>query len=275
MNLHTRILIKNECYQRGVKINPIGVMVHSTGANNPYLKRYVQPDDGRLGVNPNGNHFNQFRPAGRQVCVHAFIGKLADGTIATYNTLPWDFRGWHSGKGHNGSANDLGYIGFEICEDGLTDRAYFNKVYQEAVELTAYLCRTYGLDPLRDGVVICHAEGHQRGIASNHGDVLHWFPKHGKDMDDFRADVAAEMNEESEGEDMDIDKLIAGMTPEQAYAISQKAELYMKDLAEPMWSRTEGHWQRATQAGIIDGTSPERPMRRDEVVAILGRKGLI
>lgn len=275
MNLHTRILIKNECYQRGVKINPIGVMVHSTGANNPYLKRYVQPDDGRLGVNPNGNHLNQFRPAGRQVCVHAFIGKLADGTIATYKTLPWDFRGWHSGKGPKGSANDLGYIGFEICEDGLTDRAYFNKVYQEAVELTAYLCRTYGLDPLRDGVVICHAEGHQRGIASNHGDVLHWFPKHGKNMDDFRADVAAEIKGESEEEDMDIDKLIAGMTPEQAYAICQKAELHMKDLEEPMWSRTEGHWQRATQAGIIDGTSPERPMRRDEVVAMLGRKGLI
>ena len=35
-------------------------------------------------------------------------------------------------------------------------------------------------------------------IASNHGDVLHWFPKHGKSMDDFRAAVAAEMKKEDD-----------------------------------------------------------------------------
>lgn len=58
------------------------------------------------------------------------------------------------------------------------------------MELTAYLCREYGLDPLEDGVVICHQEGARRGIASNHADVLHWFPMHGMTMDDFRADVA-------------------------------------------------------------------------------------
>ena len=64
----------------------------------------------------------------------------------------------------------------------------------EAVELTAGLCKMFNLDPLKDGVVICHSEGYKRGIASNHGDVLHWFPKYGKDMDTFRADVAKQMN---------------------------------------------------------------------------------
>ena len=63
-------------------------MVHSTGANNPWLKRYVGPDDGLLGKNQYNNHWNQ--PMDREVCVHAFIGKLADGTVATYQTLPWD-----------------------------------------------------------------------------------------------------------------------------------------------------------------------------------------
>jgi hypothetical protein len=66
---------------------------------------------------------------------------------------------------------------------------YFNKVYAEAVELCAYLCKQYTLNPLADGVVICHSEGNKRGIASNHGDVMHWFPRHGKSMDTFRADV--------------------------------------------------------------------------------------
>lgn len=194
MNLRQRLLIQNECYIIGTKIKPCGVMVHSTAANNPWLKRYVGPDDGLLGVNPNGNHWNQFRPGGRQVCAHAFIGKLADGSIAAYQTLPWDMEGWHAG----GSANKMGYIGFEICEDGLTDPVYFAKVYQEAVELTACLCKQYGLDPMKDGVVICHQEGYQRGVASNHADVLHWFPKHNKTMDDFRRDVAEKMKEDED-----------------------------------------------------------------------------
>ena len=30
-------------------------------------------------------------------------------------------------------------------------------------------------------------------IASNHADVMHWFPQHGKSMGIFRADVAKAM----------------------------------------------------------------------------------
>lgn len=156
-------------------------MVHSTGADNPWLKRYVGPDDGLLGKNQYNNHWNQEKPGGRQVCVHAFIGKLADGTIATYQTLPWNHRGWHAG----GTANNT-HIGFEICEDGLSDSTYFNKVYREAVELCVYLCKQYNLT---EKDIICHSEGYKLGIASNHSDVMHWFPKHGKSMDTFRSDV--------------------------------------------------------------------------------------
>lgn len=189
MNLKKLIFTNNDCYKAGKKITPKGIMVHSTGANNPNLRRYVGPDDGLLGVNQNGNHWNK---AGSSKCVHAFIGKLKDGSVATYQVLPWDHRGWHCGSGRKGSGNNT-HISFEICEDGLTDLAYFGKVYREAVELTAYLCKKYGLDPTADGVVICHSEGAERGIASNHGDVMHWFPKHGKSMYTFRRDVKAAM----------------------------------------------------------------------------------
>lgn len=207
-------------------IKPKGVMIHSTGADNPNLKRYVQPVSStldraelleQLGINANSNHWNQTRvyvytDGTRTVgtrnysktlqqtlyepCVHGFIGKLADGSVAAVQTLPWNHRGWHCGVGTSGkSANDT-HIAFEICEDALTDPAYFKQVYQTAVELTAMLCREYGLDPQADGVVICHQEGYRRGIASNHGDVLHWFPRHGKSMDDFRTDVAWELGRE-------------------------------------------------------------------------------
>jgi N-acetylmuramoyl-L-alanine amidase len=186
MNLRKLILTENACYKAGKTIVPKGIMVHSTGANNPYLKRYIGPDDELLGKNPYSNHWNQERPDGRQVCPHAFIGKLADGSIATYQTLPWNHRGWHAG----GSANDT-HIGLEICEDNLTDASYFNAVYKEAIELCVYLCRLYNLTEKN---IIGHYEGYQRGIASNHGDPKHWFSLHGKSMDSFRAAVKAALN---------------------------------------------------------------------------------
>lgn len=175
MKLNKQYLTKNECYVAGNKQEIRGIMVHSTGCNNPNVSTYL-------------NHWNQLRPGGRQVCVHAFVGKLPDGSVGTYQTLPWDMVGWHSGQGTSGNANFMGYIGFEICEDDLTDRSYFEKVYREAVELCVYLCQLHGLT---EKDIICHSEGHAKGIASNHADVMHWLPKFGKSMDTFREDVKA------------------------------------------------------------------------------------
>ena len=87
MNLHKLILTENACYKAGRKITVKGIMVHSTGANNPNLKRYVGPNDGLLGENQYGNHWNTYHPGGREVCVHAFIGKLADGGVHTLDDL--------------------------------------------------------------------------------------------------------------------------------------------------------------------------------------------
>ena len=179
--MHVLLLTKNDCYQKGETIVPKGVMIHSTGANNPWLRRYVGPDDGLLGENQYGNHWN--RP-GVSACVHAFIGRRADGTVDTYQTLPWNYRGWHCGR----SGNDT-HISFEICEDSLADEDYFRQTYQAAVELTAYLCHTYDLDPMAPGVVVDHAEGHELGIASGHSDVRHWWSRFGVSMDNFREDV--------------------------------------------------------------------------------------
>ena len=167
---------------------PRGIMVHSTGANNPNLRRYVQPDDGVLGVNSNQNDWN--RP-GLEVCVHAFLGLTQAGEVAAYQILPWEYRAWHCG----GDANNT-HLSFEICEDNLRDRAYWEKTYRLARELSAELCRKFGLDPLAPGVLVDHAEGAALGIASNHADVDHWWSRYGVTMDDFRADVARLLEQE-------------------------------------------------------------------------------
>ena len=193
MELRECLLTLNECYIRKQKMKPKGAMLHSTGANNPNLKRYVPDRDGLLGFNKYGNDWNQFNPGGRQVCVHGFIGLDKNGKVCTYQTLPWDYKAWHAG----GTANN-DYIGIEICEDDLTDKNYFDKVYKEAVELFAYLCKLYSLDPKGKNVIISHKEGYKLGIASNHGDIDYWLKKFNKTMDDFRNDVYAILNPKKE-----------------------------------------------------------------------------
>lgn len=259
MNLKKCILTKNDCYKAGKYITPKGIMVHSTGANNPNLRRYVQPNDGLLGNNSNANDWNR---SGTGACVHAFIGKLADGSIATYQTLPWNMRGWHGG----GDSNDT-YISFEICEDGLTDANYFGIVYTEAVELVAYLCKAYSLNPMADGVVICHSEGYKRGIATNHADVMHWFPKFGKSMDTFRKDVYNEIN---------TVEVIEDMTEAETRAIAKEVAMQVaKDLLAgentevSTWARDE--FAEAKKAGITDGTRPGGYAKREEVAAMVLR----
>ena len=208
-------------YRGAGKTTIKGVLWHSTGANNKTLKRYVQPDDNAadrakmlelLGVNKNNNDWNHSE---RQAGVHAFIGTLANGDVTTIQVGPWDKKAWGCGPGSKGSCNN-GWIQFEICEDNLGDPVYFEKVYREAVELTAYLCKLYNLDPqgtvtycgVKVPVILCHQDSYQLGLGSAHSDVLHWFPKYGKSMQTVRDDVSALLaganNNKEEDDDMDV-----------------------------------------------------------------------
>lgn len=187
MELVQSILTNNPCYKAGKKITVKGLMLHSVGCPQPsaetFVKRWNNPESGRA-------------------CVHAFI----DGNSGkVYQTLPWDHRAWHCGGGANST-----HIGVEMCEPAClrytggasfacSDReaamVVINRTYGAAVELFAYLCKEYGLDPLADGVIISHKEGHGRGLASGHADPDHLWKgmQCGYSMDTFRQAVAAAM----------------------------------------------------------------------------------
>lgn len=195
MEIKKILFTQNDCYKANVKHKPKGIMWHSSGANNPNLSRYLAPDDGVIGVNKYKNHWNQ---GGVSKCVHAFIGKDKNGKVRTYQTLPWDVAGWHSGTGSLGSAknaNKSGYLGFETLEDDLKDGKYFNEVYEKGIELCVYLCKEFNLT---ENDIIGHYEGHARGIASNHADPKNWLSKYGKSMDMIRAEVKKRL--ETKGE---------------------------------------------------------------------------
>ena len=235
LELTQHFLTQSDCYKTGRTITPKGIMVHSPGVAQPDPDVFIK---------------NWDRP-GVDACVHAFVHEKG-----VVQILPWNHRGWHAGVPRNGgvSANNT-HISFEILEpaghtyqggamvdyDPVKNADYFAKVYANAVALSADLCRQYGLDPLTD--IVCHSEGYQLDIASNHADVMHWFPKHGKSMDTFRADVQAALADKG------------GERP-------------------VSWWAKEA-WEKAVAKGVFDGTRPGEALTREQAALVLDRLGLL
>lgn len=234
-------MTKNDCYKVGRKISPQGIMIHSTATPGVMAADWF-------------NRWNKSYQAGetsRQVAVHAF---LDDKEVWQY--LPWNHRGWHCG----GRANNT-HIGIEICEPGgfsygrgsamvgydtKKNEDYFRKAWDNAVKLCVQLCKTYDFTE-RD--ILCHSEGHEKGIASNHFDVMHWFPKHGENMNTFRAAVKLALNE-------------ANADPETSSSIkvgdvvevkSSIAKYYPGGATIPSWVKT-GSYHKVTQ--IVSNGKP-------------------
>lgn len=189
MQIIQAFVTQNKCYQAGAPLTPRGIMLHSVGTPQPSAAVFARS-------------FNQYQPGGVSVCVHAFA--QADGTV--YQTLPWETIAWHCG----GSANST-HIGVEMTEpgEGMTYAEAAEQIagtYHTAVELFAALCKQYDLDPVQDGVIIGHAEGHRRGVASNHADPeLLWRTYDmGYTMDGFRRDVAEAMKNGAREEALDM-----------------------------------------------------------------------
>lgn len=191
------VVTTNKCYQAAIPLHPQGIMLHSIGCPQPNAAVMAY-------------RYNTYQPDGQSVCVHGFVQR--DGTY--YHTLPYNLRAWHCG----GSANQT-HIGIEMTEpasivytggaswrdlDPAATEAHVRGTYAAAVELFAQLCEQYALDPLADGVIISHAEGAARGIASAHADPTHLWRVFGLTMDGFRADVATAMAAKNTDEEDDM-----------------------------------------------------------------------
>ena len=205
------MMTNSTCYKGTTQATPVGILWHDTAGGNPNICRYVQPSDNdpkkqeliaKIGKNDYANDWNHIdRAAG----LNCWVGKLANGEVATVQTMPWNYRPWGCGSGDkgscNGTTNGKMWIQFEICDDGYNNgtKAYFEKAYKEACELTAYLCKKFNIDPKGtvsyNGVtvptILCHWDSYKLGLGSGHSDIYTWFNKYGKDMNNVRDDVAA------------------------------------------------------------------------------------
>lgn len=259
---------------------PLGVVVHSTGVNNPNVSRYVQAlsDEPNyqylqsvIGVNTNYNSWNQL--ANNYVGVHGFCGRMADGHVQFVQTLPWYMQAWHVGQGWSGYSLNNYYVGIEMCEDGLNDYDYLMDVYNEMVEVIAFLCVYYGWNVYGSNyiggqqipVITTHYQGYLLGVASGHVDPTNWWDQYGLSIEQFRNDVQACINKKQE-EDI--------VTQAE---FNQMMATYLGELAgKPTsdWAADAMDW--AKSEGIMVGDEAgndmgQKFMTRQELAAVLQR----
>lgn len=139
-----------DCHKQGRTIVPKGIIVHSLGTPQPDSEVIIK----------------QWDVPRVEKAVHFMVSETR-----IIQLLPENYRYWGCGSGSKGSGNDT-YIQFEICEpSGFTygtgstkigydikkNQKYFDAIWTNAVDLAAYLCKTYKIS-LDD--IICHSEAY-------------------------------------------------------------------------------------------------------------------
>ena len=190
LTFYQQLAVNNPCYKaKAFRSKTTHLILHSTGANNANLKRYVTPDDGYLGNNQYNNGWNN---PNSSTLVHGVIGRNKAGAVEFYQIAPWDMLVWGCGSGKSGSGNTFA-IQVEICEDQTLGSSYATATYSLAVKAFAHLCKAYNIPTSN---ILSHSEACAKGYASNHADPEHWWKKVAPNltMDRFRADVQTLLN---------------------------------------------------------------------------------
>lgn len=234
-----------------------GVAIHCTAggkdlpaSNFADLPRFVIPDK-KLGAS-----------------CHYVVG--GDGSIA--QVCGEENRAWCTSN-----KIDHQLVTIEVASDHVAPYLVNTAAIQSLVKLLVDICQRNGIPKL-----LWKGDKSLMGKWDQQNMVVHRWTKNKECPGDFlynlHPKIASAVNEILEGkeeEEMDIEKLLKQLTPEMCYGIMAEAMNYADTMLEPVWSRTDGHWAKATEKGIINGEGPERPMKRDEVVTILGRLNLL
>lgn len=168
-------------------------------------------------------------------------------------------------------------VTIEVASDHVAPYLVNAVAIQSLVKLLADICQRNGIPKL-----LWKGDKSLMGQWDKQNMVVHRWTSNKACPGDFLynlhqkiANAVNEILEGKEEEEMDVNTFLNSMTDEQAYTLLEKAMRHADTMLEPVWSRTDGHWAKATEKGIINGEGPERPMKRDEVVTILGRLNLL
>lgn len=194
-----------------------------------------------------------------------------DGSIAL--VVPESDRAWCTSN-----PIDHQIVSIEVASDIAAPNRVTDAALSALLDLLTDICRRNGIPAL-----LWHGRRDLMGNWAVQNMVVHRWTRTdkvcpGDYLYNLHPWIAGQVNARLAGredDDMDIDKLINDMTGAQAYALYTRAMTYAAAQSEPEWSQKQGHWQAATLKGVVDGTEPERPVKRDELAAVLGRLGLL
>ena len=221
MQIIPAFVTQNPLYQQYTRIQVRKLVLHSVGCPQPSAAVFAR----------------QWQTA--RYFAHAVL--QADGTV--YQVAPWDCRLMHVGAANAYSIgvemtepDCICYAGGAtfVCSDRARAAAQVTGTYNTAVELFAWLCTQFGLDPNKD--IISHAEASAMGIGTNHADPEHLWRQLGMGftMDGFRRDVAEAMAKEDREEVPDMPRY------------DSVAEM-------PQWARADA--QRLINRGALQGNT--------------------
>lgn len=188
MNIIEAFVTQNPKYTNPTKITVRKLVLHSVGCPQPNASVFAR----------------QWQTA--RYFAHAVL--QADGTV--YQALPWDYLCYHVGAANAYSIgvemtepDCIRYTGGAnfVCTNWARAAEQVSGTYKTAVELFAYLCGAFGLDPKVD--IMSHNEAGKLGIGTDHVDPEHLWRQLGMGytMDGFRRDVYAEMHKNDDEED--------------------------------------------------------------------------
>lgn len=240
-HLEVRPATRNGAFRSGRSINPTGAVNHSVGCAQPSVEaffRLMNDEDAGWGVN-------------------AILGDFHKGEGRIILALDIEARPWGCGSGKKGSWNNT-KVQWEVCEpaghtyaggtmigyDVEKNAGYFERMWKMLVAWNVYCVVKLGY-PVSG--ISDHAESYRAGYGSNHSDMGHWLPKHGKSMSALRAEVQAILdNENKEETEMSFEQF-------KEFWLLLRAELQDNDKGN--WSEEAREW--AIQNGLIAGNGTE------------------
>lgn len=288
--IQTQIATNNPCYKTNQFIVPIELCLHSVGTPQESAEKFAKS-------------WNNPERKVKNLCHGVISDKIAIVTLNCFDTPKKVRRAWHGGKctykGVTKSSNNTA-IGWETTESSLIKYTgganfvydkkdlpqivdFYNKVFNNAVEVFARLALFHGITDFSENTVYCHAEGYSyKHNSSNHGDVLHTFrqiPELGWSMDRFREEVAEryiELKAEEELQNMTQAEFESYLLKASPTTIDKLFQSYFDRLSKKSasaYAKEDLAW--AKDNGLLVGSQgnqmPQMFTKREDLCAVLHR----
>ena len=183
-------------------------------------------------------------------------------------------RSWCSGN----AANDHRAVTIEVANTVAADPwPVSDAAYKALIDLLTDICQRNGIKQL-----LWKGDKRLIGQVDKQNMTVHrWFQNKscpGDWLYSRHGQIAEEVNrrlrgkEETDMTEKEVKAIIDGLSDEAAYNLYAKAMRHLAGKPESKWSKDEGLWAEAQKAGVTDGTRPQCPASREEVVALMARE---